>query len=190
MLVLSRRVGGGTTPPRRSGREASFLAFVLDELCPVLTSGQTVVLDNLSAHKASEVREAIEAVGCRVLFVPPYSAAVGGGPGVQRDREGVVEAEGGAAPDRRSDAGRAGGGDHGRGGDDHGVGRGELDPGSRLCFRTYLKYAQSYVSGLESDAGNGFAVGPTVTRRRGPVGPRRATPGPTGAGRGPRGRHP
>ena len=73
MLVLSRRVGGGTTPPRRGGREASFLAFVLDELCPVLTSGQTVVLDNLSAHKASEVREAIKAVGCRVLFGPPYS---------------------------------------------------------------------------------------------------------------------
>ena len=66
MLVLSRRVGGGTT-------KASFLAFVRDELCPVLTPGQTVVLDNLSAHKAAEVRDAVEAVGCRVLFVPPYS---------------------------------------------------------------------------------------------------------------------
>lgn len=66
MLVLSRRVGGGTT-------KLSFAAFVRDELCPVLTAGQTVVLDNLSAHKAVEVREAIEAVGCRVLFVPPYS---------------------------------------------------------------------------------------------------------------------
>ena len=66
MLVLSRRVGGGTT-------KVSFLAFVRDELCPVLTPGQTVILDNLSAHKAAEVREAIEAVGCAVLFVPPYS---------------------------------------------------------------------------------------------------------------------
>jgi len=66
MLVLSRRVGGGTT-------KVSFTAFVRDDLCPVLTPGQTVVLDNLSAHKAAEVREAIEAVGCRVLFVPPYS---------------------------------------------------------------------------------------------------------------------
>ncbi len=66
MLVLSRRVGGGTS-------KVSFLAFVRDELCPVLTPGQTVVLDNLSAHKASEVRAAIEAVRCDVLFVPPYS---------------------------------------------------------------------------------------------------------------------
>jgi transposase len=30
-------------------------------------------MDNLGAHKAPEVRAAIEAVGCRVLFVPPYS---------------------------------------------------------------------------------------------------------------------
>ena len=65
-LVLSRRLGSGTTT-------ASFLAFVRDELCPVLTAGQTVVLDNLSAHKSAEVRAAIESVGCGVLFVPPYS---------------------------------------------------------------------------------------------------------------------
>ena len=66
LLVLSRRLGGGTT-------KVSFLAFVQDDLCPVLTAGQTVVLDNLGAHKSVEVRSAIEAVGCRVLFVPPYS---------------------------------------------------------------------------------------------------------------------
>ena len=65
MLVLSRRVGGGTTT-------VSFLAFVRDELCPVLTSGQTVVLDSLSAHKASEAREAIEAAGTGVLYLPRY----------------------------------------------------------------------------------------------------------------------
>jgi transposase len=66
LLVLDRRVGGGTT-------KASFLVFVREVLCPVLRPGQVVVLDNLSAHKAVEVRLAIEAVGCRVLFVPPYS---------------------------------------------------------------------------------------------------------------------
>ncbi|MEM8557483.1 MAG: transposase [Bacteroidota bacterium] len=42
-------------------------------LCPALTPGQVVVLDNLWAHKTAAVRVAIEAVGCRVLFVPPYS---------------------------------------------------------------------------------------------------------------------
>lgn len=66
LLVLDRRVGGGTTKVR-------FLAFVTDVLCPALRPGQVVVLDNLSAHKGPEVRAAIEAVGCRVVFVPPYS---------------------------------------------------------------------------------------------------------------------
>jgi transposase len=31
------------------------------------------VLDNLSAHKVLGVREAIEAVGARLLYLPPYS---------------------------------------------------------------------------------------------------------------------
>ncbi len=66
LLVLDRRVGGGTTKER-------FLRFVVDVLCPALTPGQVVVMDNLSAHKGPEVRAAIEGVGCRALFVPPYS---------------------------------------------------------------------------------------------------------------------
>lgn len=66
LLVLDRRVGGGTT-------KARFLAFVVEVLCPALSPGQTVVMDNLWAHKTPEVRAAIEAAGCRVLFVPPYS---------------------------------------------------------------------------------------------------------------------
>ena len=32
-----------------------------------------VVLDNLSAHKVPSVREAIEAAGARLLYLPPYS---------------------------------------------------------------------------------------------------------------------
>jgi len=40
---------------------------------PVLRPGQVVVMDNLSAHKAREVHEAITAAGCRLLYLPPYS---------------------------------------------------------------------------------------------------------------------
>jgi len=32
-----------------------------------------VVMDNLSAHKGSKIRELIEAQGCELLFLPPYS---------------------------------------------------------------------------------------------------------------------
>ena len=30
-------------------------------------------MDNLSAHKADRIRQAIEARGCQLLFLPPYS---------------------------------------------------------------------------------------------------------------------
>ena len=42
-------------------------------LCPLLTPGDTVVLDNLSSHKVAGVREAIEAAGASLLYLPPYS---------------------------------------------------------------------------------------------------------------------
>lgn len=50
-----------------------FRAYVTDTLAPVLRHGDTVVLDNLGAHKVTGVREAIEAAGARLLYLPPYS---------------------------------------------------------------------------------------------------------------------
>ncbi len=50
-----------------------FRAYVSDTLVPTLQRGDTVVLDNLGAHKVTGVREAIEAAGARVLYLPPYS---------------------------------------------------------------------------------------------------------------------
>ncbi|MNL60944.1 hypothetical protein D3C87_1848020 [compost metagenome] len=35
--------------------------------------GDVVVMDNLAAHKVAGVREAIEAVGARLIYLPPYS---------------------------------------------------------------------------------------------------------------------
>src|SRR2546429_4173510 len=42
-------------------------------LAPSLTAGQIVVMDNLSIHKGVKVRNAIEAEGCQLLFLPSYS---------------------------------------------------------------------------------------------------------------------
>lgn len=50
-----------------------FLAFVEQALVPVLQRGQKVIMDNLSAHKVAGVREAIEAAGAELIFLPPYS---------------------------------------------------------------------------------------------------------------------
>lgn len=59
-------VEGGTT-------KAVFEAYVEVVLAPSLSSGQTVVMDNLSAHKGVRVRELVEGRGCEVLFLPSYS---------------------------------------------------------------------------------------------------------------------
>jgi transposase len=50
-----------------------FVTFVREALVPSLTQGQVVVLDNLGAHKTAAVRRLVEAAGCRLLPLPPYS---------------------------------------------------------------------------------------------------------------------
>jgi len=52
---------------------AVFRAYVKHVLVPVLRRGQIVVLDNLSSHKSDETRQMIEAVGCELWHLPPYS---------------------------------------------------------------------------------------------------------------------
>lgn len=52
---------------------AAFLAYVEQMLAPTLSSGDIVVLDNLSSHKVAGVRKAIEARGASLLYLPPYS---------------------------------------------------------------------------------------------------------------------
>ena len=49
------------------------VAFTEHVLVPVLRPGQLVVMDNLAPHKAPEVRSLIEAAGCRLRLLPPYS---------------------------------------------------------------------------------------------------------------------
>ena len=52
---------------------AAFVAYAQQILAPRLRPGQVVVRDNLRAHKREEARTAVEAVGARLLFLPPYS---------------------------------------------------------------------------------------------------------------------
>jgi transposase len=50
-----------------------FLAWVRQGLVPTLQKDDRVILDNLATHKVQGVREAIEAAGARLLYLPPYS---------------------------------------------------------------------------------------------------------------------
>ncbi|MCA1628595.1 MAG: IS630 family transposase [Acidobacteria bacterium] len=51
----------------------AFLIYVREVLCPTLRAGDMVVMDNLGAHRVAGVKEAIEAAGARVEYLPPYS---------------------------------------------------------------------------------------------------------------------
>ena len=51
----------------------AFLAYVEQVLVPTLRPGDVVVMDNLPALKPLAVRRAIEAVGAKLRFLPPYS---------------------------------------------------------------------------------------------------------------------
>ena len=74
-FVGALRLGGLTAPMVLDGpmTGAWFLSYVEQVLAPTLASGDVVVMDNLTAHKGVAVREAIEATGARLLFLPPYS---------------------------------------------------------------------------------------------------------------------
>jgi transposase len=50
-----------------------FLAYVEQQLVPTLQPGDLVIMDNLAAHKAAGVREAIETAGAELVYLPPYS---------------------------------------------------------------------------------------------------------------------
>jgi transposase len=52
---------------------SAFEVYIEQVLAPSLQPGQTVVLDNLSTHQGARVRQAIEARGCRLLYLPSYS---------------------------------------------------------------------------------------------------------------------
>ena len=52
---------------------AVFRAYIEQQLVPTLRAGDIVVMDNLAAHKVAGVRQAIEAVGAEVVYLPPYS---------------------------------------------------------------------------------------------------------------------
>ena len=50
-----------------------FVTFVREALVSVLKAGAVLVMDNLPAHKSPQIDRLLEAIGVRVLRLPPYS---------------------------------------------------------------------------------------------------------------------
>jgi len=65
-LIASMTIPGSTNTE-------VFLTYVSQVLVPQLWQGAIVVMDNLPVHHAECVRVAIESVGAKIKFLPPYS---------------------------------------------------------------------------------------------------------------------
>jgi len=74
-LISAYVKGGFIAPLRFKGYTNTdvFNQWVEKCLVPVLRAGQVVVMDNASFHKSKRTKKLIEAAGCGVLFLPPYS---------------------------------------------------------------------------------------------------------------------
>jgi transposase len=74
-LVAGIRLDGACAPWLFEGPMDGemFLAWMRQGLAPALRPGDVVILDNLATHKVRGVREAVEAAGGRLLYLPPYS---------------------------------------------------------------------------------------------------------------------
>jgi transposase len=74
-FVAGLRINGLSAPMLLEGPMDgdAFLAYVEQVLAPTLVPGETVVMNNLPAHKVHGVREAIEAAGAQLRYLPAYS---------------------------------------------------------------------------------------------------------------------
>ena len=74
-LVAALRVDGVTAPYVIDGAMdgQSFLTYVEQVLVPTLKKRDIVLMDNARPHKVAGVREAIEATGAELRYLPAYS---------------------------------------------------------------------------------------------------------------------
>ena len=74
-LVAALRIDCITAPYVIDGAMdgPTFLAYVEQVLVPTLVKDDIVFMDNLRTHKVDGVREAIEAAGATLLYLPAYS---------------------------------------------------------------------------------------------------------------------
>ena len=74
-FVAALRVEGITAPCVFDGPMDGpcFRAYIEQFVVPILRPGDIVVMDNLPSHKVVGIREAIEAAGAELRYLPPYS---------------------------------------------------------------------------------------------------------------------
>jgi len=73
-FVAALRSTGLTAPLVLDGamNGDAFRAYIEKILVPTLAPGDIVIMDNLASHKVAGIRDAIEACGASLLYLPPY----------------------------------------------------------------------------------------------------------------------
>src|ERR1039458_5789262 len=69
----TQRRNGRTLRFRWADERPTFVTYIQQCLAPTLAHRDPVIMDNLAAHKVVGVRQAIEAVGARLRYLPQYS---------------------------------------------------------------------------------------------------------------------
>lgn len=74
-LTMGLRQNGFVAPFAFEGATdgMAFQAYVKYQLAPELKCGDVVICDNLPAHHVAGIEPVLEAVGAKLLFLPPYS---------------------------------------------------------------------------------------------------------------------
>ena len=74
-MISSIRYNGTVTAMTITGATdaIAFEIYIKKVLCPTIGKDDIVIMDNLKAHKAYGIKEAIEATGAKLLYLPPYS---------------------------------------------------------------------------------------------------------------------
>ena len=77
-LVLALRVDRACAPCILEGSLTgnAFVAYLTQFLSHEISAGDLVICDNLSCHKVDGVKEAIEACGAKLMYLPAYSPDV------------------------------------------------------------------------------------------------------------------
>lgn len=62
-----------TTSKRGAMKRVDVERFLEEDLLPLLPHGSVLVLDNAKIHKGGRIKEIVEAAGCSLLYLSPYS---------------------------------------------------------------------------------------------------------------------
>ena len=75
IILSSVRAGGEKVYTTFDGalNGEKFKEYLREKLIHTLKPGDILIMDNLRSHKVQDVKELVESVGAKIMYLPPYS---------------------------------------------------------------------------------------------------------------------